>query len=81
MNEKTFQPGLRIEKEKPRLVEKKGTCLRKDLVDKEFGQNKVLCSSSGAKLPMVNYHAGFSALPTLEKPISDYLPASAPEPH
>ena len=32
IDEKTFQPGLRTKKEKPRLVERGGTCLRKDLV-------------------------------------------------
>ena len=35
--EKTFQPRLRIGKEKPRLVEKRGTCLRKNLVDEGHG--------------------------------------------
>ena len=29
--EKTFQPKLRTGKEKPRLVERRGICLRKDL--------------------------------------------------
>ena len=62
VDEKTFQPGLRTGKEKPRLVERGGVCSRKDLFegetwmirdldDKGFGQNKVLCSSSGVELP------------------------------
>ena len=46
IDEKTFEPGLRIGKEKPRLVERGGTCLRRDLVKEGLGQNKVLCSSS-----------------------------------
>ena len=35
VDEKTFQPGLRTGKEKPRLMERKGlfeACLRRDLV-------------------------------------------------
>ena len=63
INEKTFQPGLRIEKEKPRLVERGGTWfgrwgtwmirawMIRDLDDEGLGQNKVLCSSSRDKLP------------------------------
>ena len=77
VDEKTFQPGLRTGKEKPRLMEGKKTCLRMDLVDKELGQNKVLCISSGVKLPIVNYHAGSPALSALEKQIFGYLPASS----
>ena len=61
VDEKTFQPGLRTGKEKPRLVERGGVCSRKDLFegetwmirdldDKGLGQNKVLCSSSGVEL-------------------------------
>ena len=46
VDEKTSQPGLKTGKEKPRLVEKGGTCLRKDLVGEELGQNKLLCNSS-----------------------------------
>ena len=46
INEKTFKPRLKTGKEKPRLVERKGTCLRKDLVKKRLDQNKVLRSSS-----------------------------------
>ena len=49
---------------------------RKDLDDKGLGQNKVLCSSSGVKLLIVNYHAGFPALPAPGRQISGYLPAS-----
>ena len=45
-------------KEKPRLVERGGIWWSiKNLDDKGLGQNKVLYSSSGVKLPMVNYHA------------------------
>ena len=55
VDEKTFQPGLRTGKEKPRLVERGGVCSRKDLFeggtwmirdldDKGLGQNKVLFS-------------------------------------
>ena len=32
IDKKTFQLGLRIGKEKPRLVKRKGTCLRRELV-------------------------------------------------
>ena len=46
VDEKTFQSGLKTRKKKPRLVEKEGTCLRRDLVKEGPGQNKVLCSSS-----------------------------------
>ena len=53
VDEKTFQSGLKTEKEKPRLIEREKVCSRWDLDDKEFGQNKVLCSSSGVELPMV----------------------------
>ena len=31
VDEKTFQPGLRIEKEKSRIMERRGVCSRKDL--------------------------------------------------
>ena len=44
--------------------------------DKGLGQSEVLCSSSEVELLMVNYHAGFPALPALEKQISGYPPAS-----
>ena len=37
VDEKTFQPGLRTGKEKPRLMERGGVCLRRDLDDKGFG--------------------------------------------
>ena len=37
VNKKTFQPGLRTGKEKPRLDERGGTCLRRDLVEERFG--------------------------------------------
>ena len=67
VDEKTFQPELRTENQKSRLVERKGTCLSKDLVDERFGQNKVLCSSSEVELPMVNYYVSFSALSAPEK--------------
>ena len=33
VDEKTFQPGLRTGKEKPRLVERGGVCSRKDLFE------------------------------------------------
>ena len=36
VNEKTFQPGLKIEKEKPRLVERKKTYLKKNLVNEDL---------------------------------------------
>ena len=32
VDEKTFQPGLRTGKEKPRLMERGGVCSRRDLV-------------------------------------------------
>ena len=76
VNEKTFQPGLKTRKVKPRLVERRRTCLRKDLIDKRLDQNKVLCSSSGVELPIINYHVGSSTLPAPERQISGYLPAS-----
>ena len=87
VNEKTFQPGLKTGKEKPRLVERGGVCLRKDLFeggtlmirdldDKRLGQNKVLYSSSRVKLLIVNYHTGSPALPAPGKQISGYPPAS-----
>ena len=37
VKEKTFQPELRIEKEKPRLMEKRGVCLRRDLFKERLG--------------------------------------------
>ena len=76
VDKKTFQPGLRRGKEKPRLGERGGTCLRRDLVDEGLGQNKIPRSSLEVKLLMVNYHAGSLALSILERQISDYLPAS-----
>ena len=36
IDEKTFQPGLRTGKEKPRLMER-GVCLKRDLDDKGLG--------------------------------------------
>ena len=48
----------------------------RDLDDKGLGQNKVLCSSSGVELLMVNYHAGSPALPAPGRQISGYPPAS-----
>ena len=53
VDKKTFQPGLRTRKEKPRLVERGKSWLRKNLDDEELGQNKVLYSSSEVKLPIV----------------------------
>ena len=50
--------------------------MRRNLDDKKLGQSKVLCSFLEVELPMVNYHAGFPVLPTPEKQISDYPPAS-----
>ena len=57
-------------------MERRGVCSRRNLDDKELGQSKVLCSSSGVELPMVNYCAGFPALPAPGKQISGYPPAS-----
>ena len=62
VDEKTFQPGLRKEKKKPKMMERGGVCLRKDLFegetwiirdldDKRLGQNKVLYSFSEVELP------------------------------
>ena len=49
----------------------------RDLDDKGLGQNKILCSFSGVKLPIVNYYAGsLAALPALRRQISGYPPAS-----
>ena len=79
VNEKTFQPGLRIEKEKPRLVDRGEICLRREtwlkryLVKERLGQNKVLCSSLGVELQMFNYHAGSLAFSALRRQISGYL--------
>ena len=60
VNEITFQPGLRIGKEKPRVVERRGTWfdrwgtwIIRNLDDKGIGQNKVLSSFSEVKLPIV----------------------------
>ena len=36
VNEKTFQPGLKTGKEKPRLMERRGVYLRKDLFKERF---------------------------------------------
>ena len=56
------------------------TCLRKDLDDKELDQNKMLYSSSGVELPIVNYHTDS---PTLRQ--RDRSPVTGPllalEPH
>ena len=48
----------------------------RELDDKGLGQNKVLCSSSGVKLLMINYHAGSLALPAPGRQISGSPPAS-----
>ena len=56
-------------------MEGEEVCSKRDLDDKGLGQSKVLCSFSGVKLPMVNYHAGFLALPAPERQISNYPPA------
>ena len=45
IDEKTFQPRLRTKKEKPRLVEGKETCSKRELIKKGLNQNKMLCSS------------------------------------
>ena len=37
VDKKTFQPGLRMGKEKPRLVEREKTCLRRNLDNKRLG--------------------------------------------
>ena len=57
-------------------MERRGVCSRRDLDDKGLGKSKVLCSSSGVKLPMVNYHAGFPVLFAPGRQISGYQPAS-----
>ena len=44
VDEKIFQLRLKTEKEKPRLVERGGICLRENLVEEGFGWNKVLCN-------------------------------------
>ena len=49
VNEKTFQPGLRAKKEKPRFDGE--IWMIRDLDNKGHGQNKVLCSSSEVELP------------------------------
>ena len=53
VNKKTFQPGLKTRKEKPRLVEKEKIWSRRNMDDEGLSQNKILCSSSGVKLPIV----------------------------
>ena len=53
IDEKTFQPGLKTRKEKPRLVERGGVYSKRDLDDKGLGQNKVLYNSSRIKLLIV----------------------------
>ena len=65
-----------IYREGSRSMERGGVCSRKDLDDKGIGQSKVLCSSSGVELPMINYHAGFLPLSASGKQISGYPPAS-----
>ena len=50
--------------------------MRRDLDDKGLDQNKVLYSSSGAELPMVNYYIDSPTLPTPGRQISGYPPAS-----
>ena len=72
----TFYPKLRKEKEKPEVVERGGVCLIKDLVDEGLGQNKVLYSSSGVELPIINYHTGSSTLPVPGRQICGYSPTS-----
>ena len=57
-------------------MERGGVCPRRDLGDKGLNQNKVLCSSSGVELPMVNNHAGFPTLPALGRQIPGYPPVS-----
>ena len=47
----------------------------RDLNDKGRGRNKVLCSSLGVELLMVNYHLGSPALPAAGRQISGYPPA------
>ena len=75
---KIFQSGLRTEKKKPRIIEKRGVIfeafLKRDLDDKGLGQNKVLYSFSRVKLPMVNYHTGSPTLLTQVRQISGYPP-------
>ena len=59
VDEKTFQPGLRTRKEKPRVKKggtwfgQLGTWIIRDLDDKGLGQNKVLYNSSRVELSMV----------------------------
>ena len=43
---KASNSGLKTEKEKPRLVERRGICLKRDLFKEGLDQNKILCSSS-----------------------------------
>ena len=50
--------------------------MRKDLDDEGLGQNKVLYSSLGVKLPMINYYACSLTLFALGRQISGYPPAS-----
>ena len=71
-DEKTFQPGLRRRKGKPRLVERGGVCSRRNLDDEGLGQNKVFCNSLRVKLQMVNYHASFLTLSMPGRQISGY---------
>ena len=40
---------------------------RRDLDNKGYGQNKVLCSFSEVELPIVNEHAGSPMLPATER--------------
>ena len=61
---------------KPRLVERGGVCSRRDLDNERLGQSKVLYSSSGVELLIVNYHAGSPTFFALGKQISGYPPAS-----
>ena len=51
VDEKTFQPGLRTGKEKPRFVVRGGT-----LVEEGLGRNKVLFSSSRGQIANGSIH-------------------------
>ena len=44
VDDKTFQPELKTGQEKLRLIEREKTCLRRDLIEKGLGQNKILCN-------------------------------------
>ena len=73
VDEKTFQPGLRTGKEKPRFVVRGGT-----LVEEGLGWNKVLFSSQRGRTAngFIHLNAGSPTLPASGRQISSHLPAS-----